>query len=451
MKPESCLPVMLLMAAAAYGQSQTDVRQILDRLDKLEEQNRELMAEVHALRRELSATREQAPPAPADQAQAAPTLAERVEVQERRVAELAQAKVQSDQRLPVQLSGTLLFNSSWTGRHNGDQGNPTLASLNPGLASFGGTLRQSTLGLKFQGPSIFAGGKVTGSIFTDFFAGTGSSLNQLMRVRVATIDLEWKRTTLSFAQDKPILAPREPTSLSQVGISPLTSAGNLWLWQPQIRLEQRFQFGDTSGLRVQAGVYQTSESTSGAPTEYLNSFNRSRPGLQGRVELWRDFGEGRRVEIAPGFHISNSRVAGYSIPSRIYSVDWLIRPAARFDFSGTFFGGQNVGTVGGLRPSITFFPGDSIRAVSALGGFAQLTYRLNRRTWFNLYAGQQSNDGSDLLPGSVSRNLAYAGNVMYRLAGNVVASFEASQARTAYLGSGTRLVPHYDLAIAYLY
>ena len=43
------------------------------------------------------------------------------------------------------------------------------------------------------------------------------------------------------------------------------------------------------------------------------------------------------------------------------------------------------------------------------------------------------------------------GIVMYKLAPNVVAALEASQARTEYLGSLLRLNNHYDLALAYLF
>jgi len=53
--------------------------------------------------------------------------------------------------------------------------------------------------------------------------------------------------------------------------------------------------------------------------------------------------------------------------------------------------------------------------------------------------------------GGISRNLGYAANIMYRLGTNVVTGFEASQVRTTYLGIGTRLNQHYDLAIAYLF
>ena len=40
---------------------------------------------------------------------------------------------------------------------------------------------------------------------------------------------------------------------------------------------------------------------------------------------------------------------------------------------------------------------------------------------------------------------------MWKLAPNVIASFELSQARTAYVLSGLRLNNHYDLALAYLF
>jgi hypothetical protein len=56
-----------------------------------------------------------------------------------------------------------------------------------------------------------------------------------------------------------------------------------------------------------------------------------------------------------------------------------------------------------------------------------------------------------LLNGQIDRNLAFGGNVMYRLGSNVLASFETSHTRTTYLGSGTRINPHYDLALGYFF
>lgn len=429
---------------------------MLDRLERLEEQNRELMSELRSLRRQIAA----APPAAATVSTVAPPqpaaesakseLDERLSVVESRIEEQQQSKVQAENRLPVSLTGTILFNAFLNGRSSGSQ-NPTVATPASGTATGGGSFRQSVLGFKFQGPTILGGAKVSGSLFMDFFGGTGQSLNQLIRLRVATVDVAWKNTTVSFGQDKPIISPREPDSLAQVGVSPLTGAGNLWLWEPQARIEQRFHFGETAGLRAQAGVYQTNESGTGLSGEYGDSLAPSRPGVQGRFELWRQFGGDRRIEVAPGFHVSQTHVVGATAPSRVYSIDWLVRPVSWFDLTGMYFSGENVGVLGALRQGVTSLPNHQIRSVRSYGGWAQASFHATRRLTFNLYGGQQDDRNADLLLGAIGKNQIYAANAMYRLGPNILTSFEFSQVRTTYLGSGTRLNPHYDLGIAYLF
>jgi hypothetical protein len=435
-------------ASIASAQPSPDMQQILDRLNRIEAQNRELMTEIQELRQQLGAAR------PAESASASVSgpapIEEQVEVQERRIAQQDQEKISSEHRLPVSLTGMVLFNGFWTGRDAGGVQNPTVAPLTRGPADAGGTFRQSVVGVKFDGPTIAGGGKVTGSAYVDFFGGTGGTLNQMLRLRVASVDAAWKNTTLSFALDKPILAPREPDSLSQVGVSPLTAAGNLWIWQPQVRVEQRFAFGDQSGLRAQLGIYQTSEGGTGLSTEYPTGVAAARPGFQGRFEFWGASGENRRIEVAPGFHVSNSQVLGQSAPSRIFSVDWLIRPTRLIDFTGEFFKGENTGVIGGLRQGVSVTNG-TVRSVHAAGGWAQVKFHLTRRATLNFYGGQEDDRNRDLGPGGIAKNQSYAGNFMYRFGSNILASFEASQVRTTYLASGTRIFPHYDLAIAYLF
>jgi len=294
---------------------------------------------------------------------------------------------------------------------------------------------------------VVGDGKVTGAIFMDFFGG-GTGLNQTVRLRVATLDATWKNTTLGLAFDKPIISPREPDSLAQVGVSPLTAAGNLWLWQPQARVEHRISLSDQAGLRAQFGIYQTSEGGTGLATEYPD-LARARPGYQGRFEFWKQSGS-RRIEIAPSFHLSSTRVVGQSVPSRIFSVDWLIRPAARVDFTGAFFHGENTGVIGGLRQGVSVIHGQA-RAVGATGGWAQFTFRATPRASFNVYGGQEDDRNRDLGPGGVGKNQGYGANIIYRLGSNILTSLEASQVRTTYLGSGTVMNPHYDLAFAYLF
>jgi hypothetical protein len=438
--------LFLLVPVCALAQTSAEVKEILDRLSRLEEENRALASEVHALREQLTAGQ----PAPAIPAQpAGPPANERLDVVEQRVNEQAQTKVEASQRLPIKLTGTLLFNAYLNGRYSDGQQYPTAAQTVEGPSGTGAGFRQTVIGLQFDGPT-WAGAKIGGTMFVDFFGGTSSSLNHLVRLRTATMDLQWKNTTLSFGQDKPIISPREPNSLAQVGVSPLTGAGNLWLWQPQVRLEQRISFGDSAGLKAQVGMFETAETSSTVPAEYLTTQAPARPGYEGRFEFWKDFGSGRRIEIAPGFHFSSSHVAGTSVPSEIYSVDWLIAPLSKLQFSGMFFTGKNVAGLGSLRQGYSFF-GENIVPIHALGGWAQVSVPITPRITFNIYSGEEADRARDLTSGAIGRNLQTAANLFYRFAPNVVGSFEASQTRTTYIWIGNRLNNHYDLALAYLF
>jgi hypothetical protein len=263
------------------------------------------------------------------------------------------------------------------------------------------------------------------------------------------VTTDWKRFSISAGQDKPLISPREPDSLAQVGVSPLTGAGNPWLWQPQFRLEQRVALGESSGLRLQGALFQTSESRTQVPDDYASSTAPARPGYQGRFEYWKG-AEEKRVELATGFHLSSSRSAGFSIPSRIVSTDWMIRPARWLELSGLFFHGQNIAPLGALRQGFVF-AGGVPRAVRTQGGYAQLAWRPSARLSFHAFSGQQDDRNRDLLPGRIGKNLAIGGNIIFRAAPNVLVSVESANVRTQYLGAGYRKVMHYDLAIAYLF
>jgi hypothetical protein len=437
------------MARSLTAQSSPEWKMVMDRLDRLEAENRELLQEVKSLQQQVAQVN--SPPVASEAASSpatpAPPLADRVEVQEQRIADLEQSKVGTDHKLPLHLTGMVLMNTFWSGKGSGGVDMPTVASSSVQQSTGGATFRQSVIGLKYDGTDIVGGGKLSGSIYFDLFGGTGTPLNSDVRLRIATLDSTWKNTTVTLAFDKPLISPMEPDSLAQVGVSPLTGSGNLWLWQPQIRVEQRFRLGSQSGIRAQAGIWETSESGTGLAAEYVG---RARPGYQERVQFWHNFGEHARIEIAPGYHASDSHVAGQTVPSRVFAMDWLIRPVARIDFSGTFFSGENVGVLGGLRQGVVIQNGIA-HPVHAQGGMAQLKIRATPRITFNLFGGQEDDRNSDLLTGAIGKNQTYAANMVYRFGANILASFEASHTRTDYIGTGKRLFPHYDLAIAYLF
>jgi hypothetical protein len=143
-------------------------------------------------------------------------------------------------------------------------------------------------------------------------------------------------------------------------------------------------------------------------------------------------------------------VAATSVPSRLVSFDWLVKPLPQFELTGIFFTGSNVANMGAVRQGFTVLGARDVIAVRSRGGWAQATYLVTNRLTFNVYGGQIDDHNRDLRFSGIAKNLSYAGNAMYRLAPNVIVSLEAAKVRTTYF-TGNRHNNHYDLALAYLF
>jgi len=456
-------PILTLLFAAPgiRAQENSDLQQILQRLDRLEQENHKLADEVHALRTELAAAKGAAP---GQAAQAQPPvgppeapLEERIQVAEQRAADLSQEKVEASQRFPISLTGMVLFNAFLNGKNAAGDENPTTASATSGPTTDGATVAQTVLGLRFESPKALWGAQVNGSVFFDFYGGEGTSLDHTARLRTADIQFDWANTSVMVGQDKPLIAPRDPFSLAQVEVSPFTSAGNLWLWSPQVKVEERFKFGGDSGLRAQLGLYEMGGTYMSATyTDSLIYSNSSvgssaGPALEGRFEFWHKFGEHTRIEVAPGFHTAQTTENGVSVPSRLFSFDWFANPWEKIEFSGAFYSGENIAGLGTIGPGYFVLGPTLVRPVQAIGGWTQLAWLATPNLTFHLIAGQHNNQASEVSEGLIYKNQGYAANLVYRLAPNVLFSLEGMQLRTSYIGTGTRLNNHYDLGVAYLF
>ena len=442
LEPIKLAPVLLLFSPYLQAQTPAQLDSIAQRLDRLEQENRALTEEVKNLRGELASLR-----GSTETTQAAADG--RMELQQRRIEEQAQSKVEASQKFPIRLAGMALFNAFADSKQNGGADYPVVAAP-PSAGHAGATIRQSILGLEFRGPQTLWGGHVHGSVYMDFFSGT-PPLNQTMRLRTGSIELNWATRSVMAGVEKPIFNPREPSSLAQVGVSPLTGAGNLWIWLPQVRLEQDFSWTGQTGFRGQLGAVQTREAGPYAGSIQPANVEGSRPGLEGRVEFYHKFGEERRVEIAPGFHASTTHASGFSVPSQLFSLDWFVNPLRWFEFTGAFYHGQNVASLGaGYRQGFGLYQNEA-DAVHSQGGWSQFTFHLMRRLDLHLLSGQQDDRNSDLITGSIGKNLFFGGNLYFRLAPNLILSPEISQVRTVYIGQGTRLNNHYDLALGYFF
>jgi len=449
------LPLALAFALSLYGQDSTDqsalMKQILQRLDGLEKQNQELLQTVNSLRQEVAASRsEAAKPIPEGNKPDEASQEDRLAVQEHRTAEQAQTKVEAAHKFPVQLDGILLFNAFANSATSAAEyfGNYNLLS---GPGRDGATFRQTLLGLNFQGPQLPGDGRVNGFISMDFYGGTSDPLYSRFRIRRAGISLDWANRSFSVGQDKPLISPYQPDSLAEVGVPSLAGAGNLWLWLPQARYEERHKLGTNTGFKAQLAVLQTEETYASVPSSIASTLEPARPAFEGRLAWWRQIDDTRRFEFAPGFHVSTSHVGGNSVNSRIGSFDWLVIPASHLQFSGTVFKGENVAALGALGNGFAISRAGAFHPVNATGGWAQLAFPITPRLSLNIFSGIEDDHSSFLNRYSIVHNWTYASNIMYHLGPNVVVSMEALQMRTRTFADVGAIQNHYDLAFGYLF
>src|SRR5208282_4431146 len=165
-----------------------------------------------------------------------------------------QTKVESASKYRVRLSGIVLMNLVSNQGVVDSIDLPTLAYARPpggSGGSFGATLRQSEIGFEAFGPTV-AGARTTADLQLDLAGGFPSIPNGinsgLVRLRTATMRMDWTNTSVVAGQDAIFFSPNSPTSFATLAIPALTYAGNLWSWVPQIRVEHKVALGEESSL-----------------------------------------------------------------------------------------------------------------------------------------------------------------------------------------------------------
>lgn len=433
------LGFLFITASLLRAQDSPDtLARILDRLNALERQNQALLNEIQALRKEVQAVRA----SPSTQNQ---TAQERLDVAEQRIKEQAQTKVESSQRFPIKLTGMLLFDAYRTTGAAGYESTGYTGDGGPG----GATFSQSILGFEFHGPSLPEGGQVRGFLSMDFYDQLRGY--SVLRFREGAISFDWKRRSIIFAQEKPLVSPLQPTSFARVGVPPLAGAGNLWLWRPQVRYEERLPLGRSTEMSFQVAALQTNETYSAPALPAYAGLEASRPAIEGRIGVGHSWQEQKRLSAGIGFHASSTHILGTSVPSRLISADILFKPLSKLELTGTIFHGENFANLGGAPPGFTITSMGTVIPVHGSGGWVQVAVPVTRRLTFDLYAGRQLNNPHDLSNYEIESTLTYASNVLYRIAPNVVLGLEASQTRLTYLYEHPSLSNRYDATVAYLF
>jgi hypothetical protein len=390
-------------------------------------------------------------------------IEEQVEINAAQIKEQAQTKVESESRFRVRLFGMLLANTYLNSNDSSLEDDPLFAQpLGGRKNNVGATLRQTKIGLSMTGPRI-GSARLSAELETDFWGGTQGATDGdvlgFMRIRTATAQLDWDRTTIEIGQRGPIISPLQPNSLAAVWIPPLANAGNLWQWQPQIAVEHRPRVGERSELILQ-GAFLPS---------FGDRFGRTvlegPPSFESRIAWRRQSDVDRHYEIGFGGHFGKREFGfGRDVDNYVVSGDWFIPLGSRFGVSGEAYHGRSVGlsegsgsridrlfaTSGAIGDPLTIISG-----VKSSGGWIQLSAQARRDLEFNFAYGQEDPSDRDIRSGIFNnqtrfKNQVGSANFIYHMRSNFLMSFEYRRMWTDYSTSRFKN-NHYNLSFGYLF
>jgi hypothetical protein len=413
---------------AALEKSQRELEDLRSQLSSLRQQ----IADFHAVETAASSASELSA--------AVEQIREQQSLQEAQIATHEQAKVETESKYPLKLSGLILLNGFVNTTQVDDPAAPTIVI--PGAGSTGASLRQTVLGFDARGPRLF-NARTHADLRADFYgsgsnsAGPYSYIGGLLRLRTAHAVLDWQHTQAFFSLDRTILAPNTPASLTAVAVPALGWSGNLWSWNPQFGLTQDVPLSGSSRFRVQGALIdvmnppQIYASTVAAPqgvTRPSTSEMSRWPGVESRLAFLNGAEDsGLQLGIG-GLYSPHRTLGGTRFDSWAGTVDYRIPLPLRAEFSGSAYYGQALGGLGGGAYknyvfSVSPLNGYAYRALDAMGGWAQLTERASQRLEFNAAFGTDQVPASQLRPFAgdaasyylnQARNRTYTANVIYR-------------------------------------
>jgi hypothetical protein len=363
--------------------------------------------------------------------------------------------------------GTILFNSSISDRGvigqeiplwaatpaaNGVQfpdGTTARASNNHDLVF---TMRQSILGFTLNQAKPSDGGWNPSALLEiDFFGSrtqdTFSSENRVFnqpRLRLGYFQLEHRNLKFVFGQDKMILAPLDPVSLSHVGVPLGATAGDLWGWFPQARMDWSSKMGRT-GLLMQLGILRPQfgdtklelSPTSGSVIDLGSSGlgeRSTQPFYQGRIAISPPVGKNSATFGVSG-HFGEEKVGvNRNLQSWAVAVDMRLPVGSHLIVRGEGFAGSNLipfqggifqgaATLGVLATGLT-----RIQRVGDGGGWLEAIVPMNGgKDTFYFGAGTDDPKNRNLLPGTTrAKNSFLWASYFRRITNEVTAAFEWS-------------------------
>jgi hypothetical protein len=385
-------------------------------------------------------------------------------------AQEAPPPVSSAARFPVQIYGTVLWNSFYNTAGVNIEDIPLLATkrgTDP-YENFGMTLRQSRFGLRYQGPTV-AGAKLSGTVELDFFGGKDALSNaismDIIRLRLAYGRLDWKNASLEVGQDWTVFSPLNPTSLATFGIPALSTSGNPWMRTPQFRFEWH---GDASNpTRWLWQVAALDPDVGDYPAAFLTVRNpgigeRGRgPAVETRLALLSKIGD-RDASVGLSSHYNrgkNVATLGGQILQRAVdawgvNLDYTLPLHRKFALTGEAFVGRALGIFSVSSGQAVLPPGTpGEHGVLGRGGWVQAQFNLHPKWQVNMAYGLESLDQSNLRTGDRGKNQTYMTNLMYKFSPHLTWAWEWRRFLTNYSNQATLNAAgdHANMAVSYIF
>lgn len=460
------LGIMCTASFAAEAQQATDeslaskVQQLTEamsqaqrRLDESQRQMEQLRAELANLQQQMAQEHaaDTITTSAAQLSAAVDRIREQQSLEETEIATHEQAKVESESKYPLKLSGLVMLTGFVNTALADDPVNPTLVL--EGSGATGASLRQTVLGIDARGPHLF-NARTHADVRVDFdgaslSGSTGTSYGGgLIRLRTAHASLNWDAAEAFFALDHAIVAPNSPTSLTAVAVPALSWSGNLWTWNPQLGMTADFPVSSSRRLRLQTALIDliSSPQIYNGTTTALNIAQPSTgelsrwPGAEGRVAFIEGKSESGLQIGFGGLYVPHNTPGGTRFNSWAGTLDYRIPLPGGAEFSGSGYWGQALGGLGGgaykdyvyrlnpMSPS-----GYSFRTLDDFGGWAQWKERAGEHLEFNVAFGTDQVPAAQLRPYAggqssyylnLARNRTFTGNVIYRPSAYLLFSLE---------------------------
>ena len=449
---------------------------VSEKIDKLDAQMTQVQAQLEQSARELkdiqqqlSALRGQAEIpgketiegpsiAPAAQlAAAVEELREKQDVQESQLAIQEQAKVGSESKYPVTVSGMILMNSFVNTRAVDTV--PTPAVALSGAGATGITLRQSVVGIDASGPHLF-GAHSHADLRIDFDgsqSATYSTAIGSVRLRTAHAELDWLHAKAFFSFDRPILSPDSPTSLTAVAQPALAWSGNLWAWNPQAGVSESFPVHRALALQMQTAVidvedpYNQFTSSAASPYTPPSTGEQSRwPGVEGRLSLLGPLADSEAHLGVGGFFAPHRTSGGTTYNSWAGTMDFGVPISSHLQMIGSAYRGQALGGLGeGADKDVVYriYGNEAyFRTLDDMGGWVQAKQKINERLEFNEAFGMDNVPAYQLVPFAIAgpdnyynfaRNRTFTSNVIYKPSAYLLYSIEYRRIASSFVDSPT--------------